>query len=500
MALVCYVALARFMLYLVAAPNYGYFRDELYYLACAEHPAWGYVDQPPLIAWTAWLLRHSIGTSLYALRLLPMLSDLGTIVMTGLLARELGGKRWAMFLSALAVLAAPLFLLITHLFTMNALDLLLWTVLAWLMVKLVKTADERLWLWVGALVGVALLNKYAVLFVVIGFLAGVVASPLRRTLVRPWFWAGIGLATVIALPNFLWQLHRQFPFLQLMANIRRNGRDIVFSPPAYLGQQAFLIGFTPVVLVLLGVWFLASARGRRYAVLAWGFLGMLGITMLLKGKGYYVGPAYPMIFASGAVMFEELTQGRRWRWARPAYAALILAIGALLGPVAFPILPVKTFIAYTHKLGIEQPKFEHQPQSVLPQLYADMFGWEDRVKMVAAYYHSLSPEEQKITAIGAPNYGQAGAIDFFGPKYGLPKAISGHQTFWLWGPREYTGESIILLNEGLPKKYEQMCRSLTLVGVPDEPYARPDDNRPIYHCRGLNPSLQELWPRLKVWD
>ena len=499
MALVFYVALVRVVLYLIAAPNYGYFRDEFYYLACGEHLAWGYVDQPPMIAGMAWLLQHTIGTSLYALRLLPMLGDVGAILMTGVLAREFGGRRWAMFLSALAVLLGPIYLGLSHLFTMNAFDPLLWVLLAWLLVKLIHTGNEKLWLWIGALVGVTLLNKYGIVFLIVGLLAGVAATPLRKSLVRPWFWMGLALATVIALPNFLWQRHWNYPFYQMLMNIRSGPRDVRKPPLPYLWEQVQMIGIVSAVLVVLGVWFLFSARGRKYAVLGWGFVGTLGLLMILKGKFYYVAPVYPMMFAAGAVFFEQLTERRGWKLLRPAYALAMLAVGALIAPTIIPVLPLKGYIAYSKTLGIQQQKFENQKLNELPQIYADMYGWEERVKLVADYYHTLSPEEQKITAIGAPDYGQAGAIDFFGPKYGLPKSISDSNNYWIWGPRDYHGESLILMNENDPDKYIDMCKSFTLVARPGDPYSRPDSNYPIYHCRGLKKDLQQLWPSLKGW-
>jgi hypothetical protein len=221
--------------------------------------------------------------------------------------------------------------------------------------------------------------------------------------------------------------------------------------------------------------------------------------LLLKGKFYYVAPAYPAIFAAGAVFLEQLTEGRWLQWFRPVYALAMLVVGALIAPTALPLLPVKGYIAYTKSLGIQQQKFENEPQSQLPQIYADMFGWEDRVKAVAAYYRSLSPEEQRVTAIGAPNYGEAGAVDLFGPKYGLPKSISGSNNYWIWGPRNYTGQSIILLDEDSPQKYLSHCRSLHEIAHPMDPYSRPDEDFPIYHCRGLTPTPRALWPTLKPW-
>jgi len=499
-ALVTYVALVRVALYLIAAPNYGYFRDELYYLACGEHPAWGYVDQPPLIAWMAWLLQHSVGTSLYALRFLPMLGDVGAMFITAKLAREIGGGRWAMFLSAAAVLVAPIFLGLSQLFTMNAFDPFLWTLIAWLIVKLAQTGNQRLWLVVGAVIGVTLLNKYGVAFFLCGLLGGVLITPLRRSLIRPWFWMGAALACLIALPNFLWQRSWHYPFVQLIVNVRRGPRDVMLPPLPYLWQQAQMIGFVAAVLVILGVWFLFSQRGGAPRVLGCGFIAVLGLMMLLRGKFYYVAPAYPVVFSAGAVCFERFTERSPWNWLRPVYALVLLAVGAIVAPTIFPILPVRTFIAYTKALGITQQKFENQQLSELPQIFADMCGWEERVEIVAAYFHSLSREEQKVTAIGAPDYGQAGAIDFFGPRYGLPKSISANNNYWIWGPRDYRGESLILLNEGSPEKYKTMCISLTLVAQPFDPYSRPDSNRPIFHCRGLKRDLRELWPELKGWN
>jgi hypothetical protein len=457
------------------------------------------MDQPPLIAWMAWLLEHSIGVSLYALRLLPMLADVGCIVMTGLLARKLGGGRWAMFLASLAVLVAPIYLALSHLFTMNAFDLLLWTVIAWHFVDLVQTGKEQNWIWIGVLTGVTLLNKYGVLFFIVGLLAGVAFSRLRPSLARPWFWAGAAIATVIALPNYLWQMHWNFPFVQLVRSVREGGRDVMLPPLPYLAQQAQMIGFVSSLLVIMALCFFISAQGRRYGILLCGFLSVLGCMLVLKGKFYYVAPVYPIVFAPGAVFFEGLTEKRMARWIRPVYALTMFLVGALIAPTAIPLLSIGGYIAYTKRLGIQQQKFENQQESRLPQIFADMVGWEDRVRIVADYVHSLPPEQQKVTAIGASNYGDAAAVDLFGSKYGLPKAISTANNYWIWGPRGYTGESLILMDEGSPEKYVGHCRSFRMIASPHDPYVRPDENRPIYHCVGLTPDVQSLWPTLKPW-
>jgi hypothetical protein len=499
-SIIAYLALARMVLYCLAGPHYGYFRDELYYLACGQHPAWGYVDQPPLIGWIAWLLQHTIGTSLWALRLPSALAGAATVVLAGMLARQLGGRRWAIFLASLAALMTPVSLALSQLFTMNAFDPPLWTAIAFLLVRIAKTRRESLWLAVGALSGIAILNKYGVLFWLLGIVLGICLTPLRQSLRHRWFWLGSALAAAIALPNFLWQWQHQFPFLQLMHNIRQNGRDISLPPLPYLLAQAQMLGFVAAILVPFALSFLFSPRGRSYRFLGWAYLVFLAEMMLLHGKMYYVAPVYPALFAAGAVSMEAATRRRLWIWAKPVCAAAIIAIGGISAPVCLPILPVPQFLAYEHALGIEQQKFEHNQQGVLPQLYADMFGWQQIAQTVAAYYRTLSPEEQRKTAIFANNYGDAGAIDFFGPQYGLPKSIGTHQNYWIWGPREYTGESIIVLGEGNEHNMQTKCASYTIIGSTGNPLSRPDEWHPIYHCQGFKWNLQEHWPQMKHWD
>ena len=421
----------------------------------------------------AWLLQHTIGTSLWALRLLSAIAGTATIVLAGVIARELGGRRWAMFLAAVAALMTPISLALSHLFTMNAFDPLLWAAIAYLVIRVAKTGDERIWLAIGALSGVTILNKYAILFWLSGLVVGICLTSLRQSMRHMWFWVGCALAAIIALPNFLWQRSHHFPFLELMHNVRESGRDIVLGPLPYLQAQAQMLGFVAALLVPFALLFFFSKAGRLFRALGWAYLIFLAEMMFLHGKMYYVAPVYPMMFAAAAVWLESVTQRRLWVWAKPALALAIIAIGGIYAPTVLPMLSVPKFLAYEHTLGIEQQKFEHQPEGVLPQLYADMFGWEGIAQRVAAYYHSLPPEEQARTAIFANNYGDAGAIDFFGPRYGLPKSIGGHQNYWIWGPREYTGESLIVLGEGHESNMQTKCASYSVIGRTDDPALPP---------------------------
>jgi Dolichyl-phosphate-mannose-protein mannosyltransferase len=488
------------VLYFIAAPHYGYLRDELYYLACGQHPAWGYVDQPPLIAWVAWLLQHSIGTSLWAIRLLPALAGAGAVILAGHLARELSGRRWAIFLAALSTLLAPVMLAFSHLFTMNAFDPLLWTAIALLVVRVVKTDNQRLWIPIGILVGITLLNKYGIIFWLAGLLIGILLTPLRVGLIRRWFWIGCIPASVIALPNFLWQWHHQFPFLQLMQNIRKEGRDVAFPALPFLKAQAEMLGYVAAILVLFAFLFFFSKQGRPFRAIGWAYLVFLAVMMALHGKMYYLAPVYPMMFAAGAVGLERIAKGTVWRLTKPALALAIVGMSAVYLPSALPVLSVGSFLSYEHSLGVEQQRFENKKQGVLPQIYANMFGWQEITQRVAAFYCTLSPEDQARTAIFASNYGEAAAIDFFGPKYGLPKAISGHQSYWIWGPRNYTGEGMIVMGKNDAVIIQKYCSSYSVIGTTMVPLSGPDEWHPIYYCRSLKRNLQEIWPYLKHWD
>jgi len=500
MAAVTVLAAANLILHISVDPRYGYFRDELYYFACGRHPAWGYVDQPPVAPWIAWLLEHTIGTSLYALRLIPALSAAAIVWMTGWFAVEFGGRRTAPWLAALAIFAAPVYLAMGHFFTMNAWTPLLWMGCALVIIRILKTGNQKLWLWFGVILGIGILSKYDILFFAIGLFAGVLLTPLRRSLARPWIWIGIVIAGLMALPNFLWQLHRGFPFLTLMENIRRSGRDVRLSPLPFLGQQAAMMNFIAYLLVFAALVFFFTRIGKPYRVLGWGFLVTFLTMMFLKGKNYYLAPVYPMMFAAGAVAFERWTERRSLRWSRPTYAAIIALLGAVSVPAAIPLLSEQHFIEYAKTMHIQLPRFENEPQGSLPQLFADMHGWRNMTRAVATYYNSLPPDLRAKTGIFGNNYGEAGAIDFFGPKYGLPPAISTHQNYYYWGPRGYTGESLIVLGEGDPAKLRQECTSVTVVTTLDDPWARPDENIPIYHCIGLKWPLNDVWPKLKHFN
>jgi 4-amino-4-deoxy-L-arabinose transferase-like glycosyltransferase len=498
-ALVLWIAAADLVFHLLIANRYGIFRDELYYLACAEHLGAGYVDQPPLIAFVAWIARHVFGESLLGLRFVPALAGAATVWLTGKLARELGGGVFAQGLAAVACFAAPVFLLMHHLLTMNAFEPLIWLGCAWCIVRAIDRDEPRCWLWFGILIGVGMENKYSTAFFAFAVAAALLLTPQRRFLTSKWLWLGALCSLLIFLPNLIWLFRHDFPFLELMHNIRKTHRDVVRGPVAFIVDQAMIMN--PILFPLwIGglVWLFVSQAGSRYRILGWTYALLLVAFIVLKGKNYYVASAYPMLFAAGAVAFENLSP-LRMRWSRPVYVAAIVLITALLAPLSVPVLSAENYIRYQKSLGFEPPKSENQPNGPLPQHFADEFGWEDMARKVGEVYNALPPEQRAKTAIFANSYGQAGAIDFFGKNYGLPKAISNHQSYWLWGPRDYTGESVIVLGSDGAGDREHFA-TVESAGRTDHPYSRRDEHFDIFVCTGLNTTLQKLWPKAKKWD
>lgn len=498
-ALVGYVAAAKFLFHLFTANRYGIFRDELYYLACGEHLSWGYVDQPPLIALVGWIARHVYHNWLVGLRILPALAGALTVWLAGKIARELGGGRFAQFVAALAILATPIFLIFHHWLTMNAFEPLIWLACIWCVLRWINNRSLSSWIWFGVWAGVGMENKYTTAFFLFALVAGLALNAQRKILITKPFWLGASIAGLIFLPNLIWLIRHDFPFLQLMHNIRRTHRDVVRGPVAFVLDQAQIVNpivFLLVITALIFLFFLA--RGRRYRSFGITYLVLLTLFIGLRGKNYYLVPIYPILFATGAVAFEQMTE-QSWRWTRGVYVALVVISTVLLAPVFAPILSPDGAVRYQQRLGFVPPKVENQPTGPLPQYFADEFGWEEMARETARVYNSLSSEERARTAVFANNYGEAGAIDFFGPQLGLPKAICNHQSYWLWGPRDYDGSSVIVLGSDGRGDREHF-RSVETVARVEHPYSRRDEWFDILLCRDLNQDLRVIWPELKKYN
>jgi len=481
--------------------GYGFFVDELYFLACSHHLAWGYVDMPPLFPALTALVRWLFGDSLFAIRLVPTLASGALVVLAGAIARELGGGRLAQATAAIGILLAPGELVMFSFHSMNALEPLFWMSCVWLFVRMINGVSQKLWIPFGIVAGLGLLNKHTTAMFGLGIVVALLATPARSMLRRRWIWIGGLVALVIVLPNLIWEIRHGFPHLEQLSNIRADGRDVRTNPIAFLGMQ--LLMFQPLAApIWIGglVWLLIGREGRKYRALGVVYLTMLAILLALDGRMYYLAPAYAMLFAAGGVALERHVANRRWaRFALPSYGILYALSSLALAPTMLPMLPPETYVRYAKAIHYDQPRIENHRLGPLPQLFADRFGWKEMAESVAKVYNALPPHVREKTAIFAQNYGQAGAIDLYGPALGLPKAISGHLTYYYWGPRDATGESMIVLDDDR-ETLETLFDQVTLAGHVSHPYSMPYQHFDIFYCRGLKMSMRELWPRVKKFD
>ncbi len=493
-------AALSFLLHSYSLFHYGYFTDELYYLDCANHLDWGYVDQPPLIGLVAWLIRRTLGDSLPAIRILPALAAAAAVVLTGRLARELGGGRVAQGLAALATAIAPGLLAVSHFLSMNAFEPLFWTGCALLIARVIKTGNARLWIWFGVLAGFGLQNKYSMAIFGFGLIAGLLLTPQRKLLASRWFWVGGVAACLIFLPNLAWNAVHGFPFLELQANIRASGRNVPMPPAAFWTQELITMLPLSAPVWLAGLWFFFFRKeGRPFRVLGWAFVAAAVIIMRFNPRVYYLYPAFPVLFAGGGVLLESLVRGPRLRWVKPVYATLMVAMSLAVAPTAIPLMPPETYIRYSAAIGLQQPRLETHQLGPLPQIFADQFGLREMAAEVARIYHALPADVRPRTAIFAQNYGQAGAVNLYRREFGLPEAISGHQSHFLWGPDGYTGESMIVLAGGRGR-LQTLFAEVTRAGRVEHRYSMPYQHVDVYYCRGLRRPLSELWPQLKSWN
>jgi hypothetical protein len=333
------------------------------------------------------------------------------------------------------------------------------------------------------------------------FVVALLLTKDRRNFAKPQFWLAGAIAFVIFLPNLIWQYQNDWATLELLQNVRNSGKNVAVSPVEFFLQQLLMLN--PVsALVWSGGLFalLFGSLAKKFRTLGVTFVLLFVLMAALKAKNYYLGPIYPFLFAAGGVFWESAAS--RFKIGKPAiyvYALLILISGAVIAPLAVPILPVERYNGYVDAIGIAPPKTEVAHKGLLPQHFGDMFGWKEMVAKTAAVYNSLPEEERSRTAIFAGNYGDAGAIDLFGKSYGLPKSISAHQSYYLWGYRDYDGSVAILLDYG-KESAERFCGSVEERERVGERFAMAEENYTILICRDIKIPVDQLWKRLKHWN
>ncbi|MFL6541794.1 MAG: ArnT family glycosyltransferase, partial [Chthoniobacterales bacterium] len=382
-------------------------------------------------------------------------------------------------------------------YSLNAFEPLFWGSCVYLLVRILNGGSPRLWLWFGVAAGLGVENKHSVAFFGAGLVLALLLTRERRHFAQPWIWLGGVIALLLALPNIAWQIAHHWPTWELLNNIAHSHKNVVLGPVQFVAQQALIMNPATLPLWLGGlIWLLVRPN---YRALGLAYLITLAIFILLHGKHYYFAPIYPLLFAAGGVAIENMFT-IRMRYVRPALIALIVIVAAVFAPTCMPILAPKKLLTYMRTIHFEPPRTETSHTAALPQLFADQFGWEEMVRSVVRVYDSLPTNDQQRVGLYCANYGEAGAIDFFGPKYGLPPAISGHQNYYFWGTRGCTGEVMLVLDTDDADEREQFQSVEDRGVVESSPWAMPWEQRThIYVCRNLHGTLDQLWPKLKEW-
>jgi len=511
MAIVWAIALAKLLFHIYFNSRYGYFRDEFDYISCGDHLQWGYVDQPPLIPFLTHVSRAVLGDSLRAIRFIPAFSSALLVVQAGAITRELGGRRYAQILTAICVALAPQYLSNGGLLGTNDLEPTLWMGCAYFAILAIKRDNPRYWIWFGVSAGLGLEEKYTIAVFGLGIVIGLLLTEQRRAFLNKWIWLGGVVAFLIFLPNILWNWHYDWPFVQLIRAIRAEGRDVVLGPAAWFFQQLLVVNLFAAPIWLAGLSaLLLWPKLRPYRFLGWSYIVSYVVIFLQHGKNYYLAPIYPMLFAAGAAVLEAALDRRdldsphsgqpRLQWAKPVVAGLVALGGLYLAPITVPVFSPEHFLAYTKGLPFKLPINEHShARAALPQWYSDQFGWKEIADETAVAWNRIPAVERADCGIFAQDYGQAGAIDFFDRKLGLPPALSGDRTYWLWGTHGYSGNCLIVLGDRRGRLSELFTEVEYVGNSADNPWAL-ESQIEVYICHKPKfGRLSEIWPKIKRW-
>lgn len=483
------LALLRFVPLLLTNGEIGWHRDELDTLDNAHYLDWGYTAYPPFAPFIARAALTFFGASLVGVRMFSNLAQAIVLVLAGLMARELGGRRWAQAAAAVAVGIAPFPLLGGTLFSYSSFDGLWWVLIAYLLVRLLKSGDPRWWLAIGATIGAGMMTKYTIAFLVAGLIVGVIITRARRFLLSPWLWGGVVLALLIVLPNLIWQIQHGWISLDFTRSIHaRDVRD--GRAEGYLIEQlVFAANAVTIPLWVLGLWFyLFAGTGRNYRLLGWLYVVPLVLFLVLQGRSYYIAPAYPMLLAGGAVVVE------RWLASLPAARARLVqgvtwvafaVSGTAFALIASPITPINS------------PVWE--VASEINGELSEMVGWPELVDTVAGIYAALPTEDKAQAGILTGNYGEAGALNLYGPAYGLPKAISGVNSYWMRGSGDPPPQTVIVVGMNF-REAQALFESCRTAGVITNRYnvsnEETREHSIVLLCGGPRIAWPELWKRM----
>jgi 4-amino-4-deoxy-L-arabinose transferase-like glycosyltransferase len=481
-AILIYVALATVVVHALTGGRYGFHRDELATLDDARHLAWGYIAYPPITPFFGRISLILFGTSLSGFRFFAAVAQAGAVLLTGLMAREMGARLSAQLLAVLA--AIPACLGGGALMQYVSFDYFFWVLAAYFMVRLLKSGDPLWWLGIGSAIGLGMMSKYTMLFFASGIVGAVILTDARRFLKSKWLWLGVGVSLLIFMPNFIWQMQHHFVSLDFLRTI--HARDIRIGFTDYFVPHQIVLTLLAFPLWIAGFYFcMFSQNGRRYRALGWMFIVVLAIFLVVKARGYYFAPIYPMLYAAGSVWGQERLASLRAQSARTirAIAWTVLALDiALAAAIALPVAPINSgwgrfAIGINHNFG-------------------DAIGWPELVQTLAQIRNSLPEAERGHAVVLAANYGEAGAVNLLGPQYGLPPVISGGNSFWVHGYGDPPPETVIVVgfSRSFVERNFSSCQLAAKIwnefGVENE---ETRDHPDIFVCRDLKQSWPDFW-------
>lgn len=487
------LALIKFLLpYLLQNSFYQPHRDEYLYLSEGHHLAWGYLEVPPLLSVFAWLA-NQLGGGMFWIKLWPNLAGVWVLLLIGYTILSLGGRSFALLLGCLPVMIGG-YLRLFYLLHPNFLDVLFWTLLFYSIIRYIRSQRTG-WLYLfGLAAGLGMMSKYSVAFCIISILASLLLTLQRRIFLNKHFWGAALLALLIFLPNLIWQYNHRFPVITHMQEL--HDEQLKYNSPL-----AFIIGQLMMNLPFVLIWLsglafvIFSPAGKPYRFAAWAYGFVITILIIFQGKDYYAAGVYPILFALGAFYLERMTSRVRW----PRYvltgAALLMSIIAI--PLILPAAMPDKLAAYNRALGLEKSgvlKWEDQQQHPLPQDFADMVGWKEMTQQAARVYRSLPPEEQQRTLIYCRAYFTAGALNYYGKQYNLPRVYSDNASFLFWMPDTYHIRNLLLIGHRIPDKDDIVFQQFEKWSVKDSvnmPLFRENGMKFILYERG-NDSLNSL--------
>lgn len=481
---------AKLILHFFTNGNYSYHRDELLYLALGNHPDFGHWSTGPLLGWISWFTQHTIGDSPFAIRFIPTLLGCGLMILAAAMARDLGGGKWAQFLAALSILVSPMYLRASTLFQPVIFDIFLWTTFTFLLVRYLVTQKPKYIIGFGIAFGISLLNKYTPAFYFLALVPALLLTPQRHLLWKKETGIAALIATLIFLPNLLWQKAYNFPVIQHMEDLSTSQLANI-RPINFLLDQ-LLLNMPSMLLLFGGLAFFFSTRGQRFRVLGFLYLTVIFLFLIFKGKSYYSAGIYPVLLAGGAVAWEQWIKPQ---WGKVSLSALmILAILPFL-PLGVYILPLDKMVDYSTWLKtdihLDGPlRWEDGIVHDLPQDYADMTGWEELAKIArAAYQQADAPAS---TLLYASNYGQAGAVNLWGEKWGLPPCHSFSDNFRLWIDPEFQPTALIYINDELGEDVDNLFQDIEVIGSITTTYAR-EKGTSVYLCQNPVDNVAKFW-------